>query len=89
MEEIADRVALHDPRAAKDWVERVIDHVEKTSTIPLAGRVVPELQRPELRETFLGRYRIVYRIDGTTVTLVTVFAGARQGWPDELDPNAD
>jgi plasmid stabilization system protein ParE len=89
VEEVASRVARRDPDVANEWIERVIDHVESTTTIPLAGRIVPELNRLELRETFLGRYRIVYRIDGATVTLVTVFAGARHGWPDELDPDAD
>jgi hypothetical protein len=38
-----------------------------------------------VRETFLGRYRVVYRVD----VLVTVFAGERDGWPDDLDPDAD
>jgi toxin ParE1/3/4 len=88
VEAVADRIARQNPRAAIEWIERVIRHVEGASAIPLAGRVVPELNRPELRETFLGRYRVVYRINGAKVTLVTVFAGARHGWPDELDPDA-
>ena len=89
VDEVADRISRRDPKVASEWVERVIKEVERTTTIPMAGRIVPELNRPELRETFLGRYRIVYRIDEATVTLVTVFAGARHGWPDELDPEAD
>jgi toxin ParE1/3/4 len=89
VDEVASQIARHNPRAANVWIERVIRHVEDTTAIPLAGRVVPELNRPELRETFLGRYRIVYRISGATVVLVTVFAGERAGWPDEADPDAD
>ena len=89
VEEVADRIARHDPQRASDWVDRVIRHVETTLTIPLAGRVVPELNRAELRETFLGRYRIVYRVGEKTVTLVAVFAGERHGWPVDADPDAD
>jgi hypothetical protein len=37
----------------------------------------------------IGRYRVVYRVGGRTVMLVTVFAGERDGWPDDLDPDAD
>ena len=87
--EIAEDISRSDPTGASKWVERVIEHVENTTTIPLGGRIVPELNRADLRETFLGRYRIVYRIDGRTVTIVTVFAGVRDGWPSELDPSAD
>jgi plasmid stabilization system protein ParE len=89
VDDIADRIARRDPMAANDWIERVIVHVENTATTPLAGRIVPELKRPDLHETFLGRYRVVYRVDGRHVTLVTVFAGERRGWPDESDPDAD
>jgi toxin ParE1/3/4 len=89
VDEVAEEIARRDPRAANAWVERVIAHLENTTTIPLAGRVVPEFKRSDLRETFLGRYRIVYRVDGSDVTLVTVFAGERDGWPGEADPDAD
>jgi plasmid stabilization system protein ParE len=89
VEEVADRIARDDPRAASTWIERVIRHVENAATIPLAGRVVPELNRSDLRETFLGRYRVVYRVEENTVTLVTVFAGERHGWPEDSDPDAD
>jgi plasmid stabilization system protein ParE len=44
VEEVADRIARDDPRAASTWIERVIRHVENAATIPLAGRVVPELK---------------------------------------------
>jgi toxin ParE1/3/4 len=89
VDDVADRIARRDPTVASEWVARVIRHVEDATEIPMAGRIVPELHRPEVRETFLGRFRVVYRIDGRTVTLVTVFAGERDGWPEEADPEAD
>ena len=89
VDDVAGEIARRDPASANAWLERVIEHVENTTTVPLAGRVVPEFNRPELRETFLGRYRVVYRVEGTEVTLVTVFAGPRDGWPSDADPDAD
>jgi plasmid stabilization system protein ParE len=88
VDDVAGRIARHNPLAANAWVERVISHVENVATIPLAGRVVPEHKRPDLRETFLGRHRVVYRVSEGTVTVVTVFAGERDGWPVEADPDA-
>jgi plasmid stabilization system protein ParE len=88
VEEQAARIGADDARAARRWLERVIRHVEKTSTIPLAGRVVPELGRDDIRETSLGRYRIAYRVDPIEIALLAVFASERSGWPDEADPDA-
>jgi plasmid stabilization system protein ParE len=44
---------------------------------PLSGRIVPELGRDDVREIILGEYRIVYRVKGETVLLVTVFRSSR------------
>lgn len=89
VDEVASQIARRAPKSAEAWIERVIRHVENTSTFPLAGRIVPELNRPDLRETFLGRYRVVYRVYRRDVTLVTIFAGERDGWPEDTDPDAD
>ncbi len=40
--------------------------------IPRLGRVVPELHKPEIREIFLGNYRMAYRIMGNAVVILTV-----------------
>jgi toxin ParE1/3/4 len=61
VDEIAARIARRDPVAANGWIERIIEHVQNTTRIPLAGRVAPELGRHDVREMFLGRYRVVYR----------------------------
>lgn len=31
--------------------------------------------------------RVVYRVDGGVVVVVTIFAGQRNGWPNESDPD--
>ena len=41
------------------------------------GRVVPELDDPTIREVFVYRYRLQYRIEDTRVLVVAFLHGAR------------
>ncbi len=43
----------------------------------MSGRVVPEIGDVHLREVFLQSYRIIYRVTGNRVEIVTVHDGAR------------
>lgn len=43
----------------------------------MAGRRVPELMREDLREILVRSYRIVYRVDGEFVWILTIFEGHR------------
>lgn len=44
---------------------------------PLAGRIVPELADPTLRERFVYSYRIIYRVQNDIVTIAAVIHGRR------------
>lgn len=44
---------------------------------PRAGRIVPEAGREDVRERIVGEYRIVYRLQGETAILLTVFRASR------------
>jgi plasmid stabilization system protein ParE len=46
--------------------------------MPLAGRMVPEFQRKDLREVLLRSYRIVYLVGADAIEVVTVFEGHRR-----------
>lgn len=65
------REARHAARSLKRFAER--------------GRVVPEVGKPEIRELFVRRYRLVYKIEGTNrVYIVRFIHGARDFsalWP--------
>jgi plasmid stabilization system protein ParE len=50
--------------------------VERAGEFPESGRVVPELSDSTIREILWRNYRIVYRIKGPLVEIVTVFHGA-------------
>lgn len=82
---IGDYTAADDPAAARSWVERLRQRAVKASKVPRAGRVVPEVGRDDVRETFLRTYRIVYRVVDDGVVVLTVFEGHRL--LGELDPD--
>ena len=57
-------------------VDRLIAAVERAGAFPESGRMVPEVGDPSVREILWRRYRVVYRVRGSEVQIVTVFHGA-------------
>jgi toxin ParE1/3/4 len=70
-------IALDNPVAARRWVERFQARTRQAATMPMAGRVVPELHRDDIREVFVRTYRIVYRVREDAIDVLTVFEGHR------------
>jgi plasmid stabilization system protein ParE len=77
LEQIADFIALDSPAGATSFVTKVVEAVSTLQAFPEAGRVVPEYGESSLRELIFRNYRIVYRKDEQSVTIVTVFHGSR------------
>lgn len=65
------------PRYAQLFAQRVFDSVERLSSFPLSGRVVPEVGQQDIREIILGNYRIIYRVLKEKVQILTVYHSAR------------
>lgn len=72
-----DSMALRSPGAAARFVSQLFDRTEILGTSPLAGRMVPELGRKDVRELIQGNYRIVYRLSDDSIQILTVFEGYR------------
>ncbi|MDG4475171.1 type II toxin-antitoxin system RelE/ParE family toxin [Thiovibrio frasassiensis] len=70
--EIAQYIASDNPTAATKWVERVFAKVNTLSSLPEAGRKVPEVNRNEIRELIFGNYRIIYRIEKSNISILTI-----------------
>ena len=71
--EIEDYIALDDPVAAQRWVENLIQRTKVLVEQPYMGRKLSEMPQGPLRELIEGNYRIVYRVVGETVEVLTVF----------------
>ena len=77
---IEEYIAADDPVAATKCTQSLADKamsVVKAVKAPFGGSIVPELNRPEVREVFKGRYRIVYRIRDEGIDILTLFEGHR------------
>jgi len=77
-EEIGDYIAADDPAAAERWMGKLLEKARSAAEAPLAGRMVPEIRMESVREVFLRTYRIVYRVRGERVVVLTVFEGHRR-----------
>lgn len=49
-------------RFAEEFTERIFEKVELLSEFPELGRMLPELEKPEIRELIYKNYRIIYKI---------------------------
>jgi len=70
--EIAEYISLDNPTAATKWVERVFEKVKALSSSLEIGRKVPEVNRKEIRELIFGNYRIIYRVEKSNISILTI-----------------
>lgn len=74
---IKNHIAHHAPATASAYIRKLKKSVGRLKNMPRSGQVVPELGREEIREMLQGNYRLIYRIRGQRIDILTVFHGAR------------
>ncbi|MBI4743835.1 MAG: type II toxin-antitoxin system RelE/ParE family toxin [Actinobacteria bacterium] len=76
--EIEDYISKASPERAAKFIDQLIGRAEAVlSDKPRAGRTVPEIANPDIRELIFKNYRIVYRLNENNVEILTVFEGHR------------
>ena len=78
LNEIAEYIALENPRAARELVQRVFSTVERLEQHPKSGRIPDELERGRYREVVAGPCRIFYRLAGDQVLILYIMRSERQ-----------
>lgn len=68
-------IAQNNPQMAKEWVAKLRQRARSAAEKALVGRIVPEFNQQDLREVFLGNYRIVYRVHDDGILILTIFEG--------------
>ena len=85
LDQIACYIARDNPQAARKWISKLRKTAERAARMPLAARVVPEIQRDDVREVFLRSYRIVYGVRDDHIFVFTVFGGGKL-LPEDVVP---
>jgi toxin ParE1/3/4 len=83
--DIASYIALDKPSVAEQWIDKMFDSVEQLIDFPKSGRVVPELQINSIRELVQGNYRVIYKIQDNSISVLTVKSYRQQLRSDEIE----
>jgi len=70
--DIATYIALDKPAVAVQWAEEIFNAVDVLYEFPESGRVVPEINRKEIRELVQGNYRLIYKIKAKEILILVV-----------------
>jgi toxin ParE1/3/4 len=77
LDEIADYIALDNPQAARDLVQRVFAHVAQLADHPASGSRPPELKGSRYRQIVEPPCRILYRLDAESVVILYIMRSER------------
>jgi addiction module RelE/StbE family toxin len=77
LDAIGDYIALENPAAATELVQRVFAHVEQLADHPESGSRPQELKRSRYRQIVEPPCRVFYRYDGKTVFVLHVMRSER------------
>ena len=84
VQDIASYIALDKPAAAVYWAEKIFSSVERLTDFPKSGRVVPEINRNEIREIVRGNYRVIYKIKAKEILVLVVKSYRQQLKKNEI-----
>jgi plasmid stabilization system protein ParE len=65
------------PASAAKFLTRVLDAARSLDELSDRGRVVPELDDPDVHEVFVGKYRILYEVREDGVWVMRVIHGSQ------------
>jgi toxin ParE1/3/4 len=84
LDAIADYIALDNPAAASQLVQRIFRHVEQLTTHPDSGSKPRELRGGRYRQIVEPPCRVFYRREAKTVYVLYVMRGERESRPRAL-----
>ena len=77
LEAIADYIAVENPTAAREFVQRVFGHIDRLEKHPGLGPVPPELEKSRYRQIVEPPCRIFYRLENEQVLILHVMRSER------------
>lgn len=69
-------------QSSPEYALRIVDRLTRRSqqivAFPQSGRIVPEVELPQIREVLEGPYRIIYHITPDHIDILAVIHGSQQ-----------
>ena len=65
-------IALDWQYYATNFIEKLVKKIKLLEKYPSSGRIVPEFENAEIRELIEGKYRIVYKLGESEVTILRI-----------------
>jgi toxin ParE1/3/4 len=75
--EVIEFIAQDSLEGAQRLLEQALNAASSLETLAERGRVVPERGDPQIREIFVHRYRLMYRVSDDLVAILAFIHGAR------------
>ena len=77
LEEVIEYMELDSPQGARAVLQQALSAAASLDTLSDRGRVVPERADTSIREVFVYRYRLMYRVLDDSVQILAFIHGAR------------
>ena len=84
LDAIADYIALDKPDAARRYVQRIFQAVERLALFPKSGSISPELPHLPYRQVIVPPCRVLYRIDDQDILIIFVMRSEERLREDDL-----
>ncbi len=65
-------IALDSQYYATNFIDKLVKKIKLLEKYPSSGRIVPEFENAEIRELIEGKYRIVYKLGESEVTILRI-----------------
>jgi toxin ParE1/3/4 len=76
LERAIEYIHQDSPGYALSFLYDTLERAKVLNLFPHGGRIVPEINDPNVREIFIHRYRLMYRIEEERVIIFTFVHGA-------------
>jgi toxin ParE1/3/4 len=77
LESIVNDISSDSAPHAKLFVIDIFNSIERLALFPESGRMVPEINRREIREIVSGNSRIIYRFRMEMIDILSIFHSSR------------
>ena len=72
IEEISDYIELDSKKNAEQFIKEIFDKEEMLKNNPKIGKIAPDYELEEYRQIIIRNYRLVYKIDGKYLNMITI-----------------